>query len=877
MKLLSCNIYGFGAITDFKYSFTDGVNVICEDNGWGKSTFAAFIRIMLYGFNNEKAKELVNRERYRFKPWTGEEYGGELIIESEGVKYCIKKKFGSKPDKDETQIIDPDTGLIMKDMPDYIGEKLFGINSESFERTAFISQQDCTTSVNGSINGKLGNLVDNTDDINNYEKVMATLKKELNSGSPDRATGELYKLNNEVATLEQETREIPIVENSLKELAEKRNAVSKILSQDTEKSKDLGKVMSAQSEYNEVEARKEQYEKLIKDLSEREENLANIYRYFPNGVPQDDSVEKKIEELGELSQLSGQLDTLRLSREEKQDLAALKEYFSNKIPTQEEIIDIYNTVQEMSELRERIEAKKMRREDKERLEELSEKFKNGAPEFSEINSVQEAIADRTDLAQIVNQKETRLRMLCDRDKERHDNQVTAAKARKSLFITIGVLLLLGGAATAFLVNPLCGIAAGAGLIFIILALVTKTAVEANEEINEILETIDKEKSQLKETNEIIDDFKERYPWDYVDSQLAFSVHEIKLAVEEYNRLKNTAVKDDTAPLIEQMEKDSRYVEDFIRIFEDAEVIREKDYGAYLHKIETNKIEIDRLKTRDFRTEELESGYIASKKRMEAFIMSNAIKSDDYGAALKVLSERITKYKSALSEKEEAQRRKKAFEDENPDYESLLAVQKPGGKKSIVSLDEERCELEKRIEENREYLASYEKQMEEKRTLLDELREKEEYLEELKNKKAYVSKQYVLKEKTAHYLEQAKINFSNKYTNPVKDGFVKYYNLLSEDEGESFNIDANISLKKDIKGQLRSTDTLSRGQQDKAGISMRMGLVDAMYRDEKPFLIFDDPFTNLDDMTLDKAMDFINKVSDEYQLLYFTCSEQRKPL
>ena len=53
MRLLTCHIENFGKLSDFSYDFTDGYNAIVLPNGAGKSTFAAFIRVMFYGFAGE--------------------------------------------------------------------------------------------------------------------------------------------------------------------------------------------------------------------------------------------------------------------------------------------------------------------------------------------------------------------------------------------------------------------------------------------------------------------------------------------------------------------------------------------------------------------------------------------------------------------------------------------------------------------------------------------------------------------------------------------------------------------------------------------------------------------------------------------------------
>lgn len=50
MKLIKCHIENFGKLSDFTYDFTDGCNTVCEENGWGKSTLAAFLRDIFPSF-----------------------------------------------------------------------------------------------------------------------------------------------------------------------------------------------------------------------------------------------------------------------------------------------------------------------------------------------------------------------------------------------------------------------------------------------------------------------------------------------------------------------------------------------------------------------------------------------------------------------------------------------------------------------------------------------------------------------------------------------------------------------------------------------------------------------------------------------------------
>jgi uncharacterized protein YhaN len=48
----------------------------------------------------------------------------------------------------------------------------------------------------------------------------------------------------------------------------------------------------------------------------------------------------------------------------------------------------------------------------------------------------------------------------------------------------------------------------------------------------------------------------------------------------------------------------------------------------------------------------------------------------------------------------------------------------------------------------------------------------------------------------------------------------------------------------------------------------------MFEGERPFLILDDPFTNLDDDTIERATALIRRVAERYQVLYLTCHSGR---
>ena len=105
MKLLSMYVDNFGKLSGFTYNFESSMNTIYEENGWGKSTFAAFIKAMLYGLDRDS--------RAKYTPWTNmASFGGTLVVESNGKQYRIERSFSPKrPSLDTLKVYDINSGL----------------------------------------------------------------------------------------------------------------------------------------------------------------------------------------------------------------------------------------------------------------------------------------------------------------------------------------------------------------------------------------------------------------------------------------------------------------------------------------------------------------------------------------------------------------------------------------------------------------------------------------------------------------------------------------------------------------------------------------------------------------------------------------------
>ena len=177
MKLIECYIENFGKLSSYSHSFSDGLNVIVGSNGCGKTTLSVFIKSMLYGIESKKTRG-EDTDRKRYMPWQGGRCGGSLTFENEGKVYRIERTFGEKPSGDSFAIYNAETGSLSSDFSENVGEELFDIDADGFERTVFLSERKFAVSGNNqTISAKLSNLVGVDGDMGSFDYAVDELVK----------------------------------------------------------------------------------------------------------------------------------------------------------------------------------------------------------------------------------------------------------------------------------------------------------------------------------------------------------------------------------------------------------------------------------------------------------------------------------------------------------------------------------------------------------------------------------------------------------------------------------------------------------------------------------------------------------------------------
>ena len=178
MRILACSIANFGKHHNIKFTLNDGFNIMNAENGWGKSTFAAFIRVMFYGMAQKKRSDKYDRTDYRknYYPWQGGKFGGSITFEYRGKEYHLERYFGESIREDTCRVIDLQTMQFTREFGTNIGETIFGIDSEGFERSIYIPHNEMDVVSNDSINSRLMGLIEDRNDMSNFERAMSALE-----------------------------------------------------------------------------------------------------------------------------------------------------------------------------------------------------------------------------------------------------------------------------------------------------------------------------------------------------------------------------------------------------------------------------------------------------------------------------------------------------------------------------------------------------------------------------------------------------------------------------------------------------------------------------------------------------------------------------
>lgn len=802
MRLIACHIENFGKLSNLNINFNEGINIINEPNGWGKSTMAAFLKAMLYGFDTRKEPGAFEKERKIYRPWQGGVYGGELDFEIDRKRYRISRTFGTTEKTDEFHLYDLDTNLEVDDYSSAIGEEIFDLDRASFKRSIYIAQNDIITESSDAINAKLGNLAANTNDINNFESAQALIKDMMNKLSPNRITGSIKKRRNTITHLEQELKSYSAAESAVNELNDKleeKRAQKQELGQIR---LNYGKALQVASEDSRRKEAKRNYRALCDDVDEKHRIYKDYADSFGGKIPTEDELKAWADKARKLEDEIVVARNLTLSEEEGLEFSRIRECLGESIPGDKELERMQQKVAKVSKVR------------------------------NEHSQLEMKLSQMESVAMLTTVDDTDLEL------------------KKSKLLPAGIIvfilgLIAGAVALTFSIGfgnkaveiiflVLGGVGVVAAVVGIAMAII---GIQRNKNfVREQLRKLEEQDEQRKSKEEPIIEMKEQLHM--IEEGVTVLDDEIKRFFESYN-LK--CCEDEYQTSFFELQT---MIQDFHRLND-----RRMKYNATIEKCATLKSEL-----------------ISGLKKL-------GISADkDFSSEIAKLQSKSAECRLAQKTYESAKAKVKQFE-ENNDMETLLSPSECPY--SIDELNNMISEVDARTEDVRAAMEQYNRQLEDMQEQLDIRDEKEQELRNSKELQEEELHKYEILEATSNFLQEARDQFTARYMAPISNGFQKYYEILTGDTSRNWMIDANISIKVREYGELRDINWLSAGNRDLIAMCMRFALVDAMFPDEKPFLILDDPFVNLDDEKIEHGKQLLIALEKEYQAIYFTCHESRE--
>lgn len=850
MKLIKCHIENFGKLSGVDYDFNSGFTQFCQNNGYGKTTLAAFIKAMFYGLPPVRVNAREFNDRKHFYPFSNGKFGGNLSFETGGDIYRIERFFGKKSDLDDELTVYCNN-KIFDGFNGNVGKAVFGVDKESFERTVFINSDAVETSATGSMLSRLTGFVENSDEISldnviaNIEKAKKSLKAAKGNNDLISATNaEIFELNSEIANLES-------ISKTLDENYNRKNGLEKRILQAED---EIEKIKNA----NLVLERWEKYDAMSSHCKETEKALKVWQEKFPGGLPDEDENLKIKQYVRQITQLNGAQTSAVFDDEKKERLKALSQIFSGGVPSEEQMHDISRELDEIKGLIVKINGLSEKSENQ-RFADLQQKFKDKVPDGERLESFDKKIE--------------RYRELDNRRKAQANVVAPAsAPAKKNGVIYIVLLAIALAVAVAGVALIFVNIAVGASLLAAGVAAAVLDLVfwkikpsAAGQSTVVIDQTAIDNQAEMQQLESAVREFLVAYGY-YSQNGIVFDFEMLKNDLKEYARQIEEEQKRDEKISELQQNRDG-LIAKVKEVFIKYDAVSETLQGAFI-KLSNMIAEYKNLQADSVKAEKNAED---TKGRIEAL----------YGAIEKIFEKydiiisgnlflQVEEIAGGSLETERLKNELKKSREEMADYVNRYGLsQRPTSETVDIT------ELTAKVKEARNQLAILDGQISSDEALIENLGDKYSRKEALEEKlKEYRRRYYILSE-TEKAVKRADQNLKDRFVSPVKDIFLRYVDVIENTIGEKITLDSEFNVMFENCGEMHSERHFSSGLRSICALCMRLAFVENMYAGEKPFIIMDDPFVYLDNTHMENTAKVIKELSKDIQIIYLCCHDSRK--
>lgn len=204
----------FGRLENETLDLEPGLNVIEAPNEAGKSTWTAFLRVMLYGLNTRDRSPRADKRRYL--PWSGSAMAGQLELSAPQGEITITRRTARSNapmgafSAVYTGSSQPVAALTAADC----GEQLLGVPQDVYERSAFIRQSGLAVDQSAALERRIASLITTGEEDTSFTDAAERLKRQLNA-----------RRHNKTGLIPQAEREIQDLRATLAELSALSGAV----------------------------------------------------------------------------------------------------------------------------------------------------------------------------------------------------------------------------------------------------------------------------------------------------------------------------------------------------------------------------------------------------------------------------------------------------------------------------------------------------------------------------------------------------------------------------------------------------------------------------------------------------------------------------
>lgn len=844
MKLLKCHIVGFGNWKNQTIDFQNGLTSVCEKNGFGKSSLASFIRAMFYGL--ERVTK-ANNERKRALPFDGSPCGGSLDFEWQGNQYSIERSFIGKTPKDDT-LICYKNGIETKELGEIPGNVVFGLDLDSFNRTIFISPTDLEISSSETLNAKMSHFVEGSSDGCDFSSVKESLEELKKKYKPQKSAetkGLLAIETNKIDDLVMQETNLSNMKAAMPAKYEKLQELDKNISINQEKTK---KAVS----HNALIKSWENYDREKEKIEEKEKEIRQLKEKYPLGMI---SLAEETSMKGLLEQYKLDGNTyvnLKLSIAEKDEYDNLKLRFEEDVPTP----SFLNELQELV------------------LAYSNEKSKEPLKLSLEESSLIRLFDGRKVNVEGLEKRMATYRSL-KKEYDKEPDQISVPIEQKKISLKTPLILGLSLFILFSIVAILLGVFIHPGCYSLFALSVVSLLIPVVYYFNE------KKKRTTMPTSENQPNLRKK--------EMGENLTELKINLS--STFKSFAV-------------DENELEGSFALF------RAK-YDSYLKTLQHEK---DLNQT----NEQNRLSCLAKEKTLQEYFSHYHYKGNDYANLLMNLSSDAKKYLSYVQKEKQIEEQRKELEnkihEEGEKIKELAQKYNMGDPNSYLNqlpidrnaLQNKENELRKQKEDlalfkEKEHLTErpsslegidlntlskeLEKAINDRQTLSSQIEEDERNISSLedeisslseeKDNLAKLKKDYEIVSKTLKALTDAEESLKRRYISPVENQFKKYSQSLENALGEEIEMDTDFNVSFIRDGKRSGAEYLSSGEMTLCALAYRLAITDNIFEGkEKPFLILDDIFADLDETHIHMAKKFMESLSQNEQILYFTCHSSR---